>query len=325
MFDNNTYYSMAKKSEKCGWENDIQWEGRRQFIETHMGTLPIEQLEALSVVWANMKFLGCRYPQATEARVHELEDRCPVDIQKDVKRKQEEAKKKAIIKDFILYVRDSSGEEQNPIGLLYGNAQRAKKAIEFQELGLNEKHSFSCAVVIDDILVATGEGMTKKDAKRNCAERAVQILRKSQPVVDELKSHEKAHVIERNQLADGKNIEPPKIPESNLGSRMLRKMGWTGGGVGREGNKGRADPIMVCGVQERRGLGQNSCETEVNKMSVKNTIQNFMMDSSKKELRFSSTLSKEDRAIVHKVCQQYGLRHKSFGGGQDRYLVISKQ
>ena len=264
---------MAKKSEKCGWENDIQWEGRRQFIETHMGTLPIEQLEALSVVWANMKFLGCRYPQATEARVHELEDRCPVDIQKDIKRKQEEAKKKAIIKDFILYVRDSSGEEQNPIGLLYGNAQRAKKAIEFQELGLNEK----------------------------------------------------AHVIERNQLADGKNIEPPKIPESNLGSRMLRKMGWTGGGVGREGNKGRADPIMVCGVQERRGLGQNSCETEVNKMSVKNTIQNFMMDSSKKELRFSSTLSKEDRAIVHKVCQQYGLRHKSFGGGQDRYLVISKQ
>lgn len=313
-----------KQCVKCEWENEIHWEGRRQFLEAHKGTLPTQQLEALSMVWANMKFLGCRYPPGTEARVNELEKRFPVDIPKEIKRKQEEGKKNPIIKNFILYVRDSEGP-QNSISLLYGNSQRAKKTIEFQELGLNDKRLFSCAVIIDNILIATGEGSSKKDAKRDCANRAVEILRASQPVVDELKLHEKAHVVEKQQLVEGKNIEPPKIPESNLGSQMLRKMGWTGGGVGREGNKGRVNPVMVYGVQERRGLGQVCHETGINRMAVKNTIQKFVMDSSKRELRFSCSLSKDDRAIVHRICQQHGLRHKSFGEAVDRYLVISKQ
>lgn len=313
----------ANQCVKSGWENDIQWAGRRQFIEAHQQTLPIQQLEALSMVWANMKFMGCRYPQETEARVYELEERCPVDIPKEIQRKQEEGMKKTIIKNFTLYVRDSQGT-QDSISLLYGNSQRAKKAIEFQELGLNEKNLFSCAVVIDNILISTGEGSTKKDAKRNCADRAVDILRACQPVIDELKCHEKAQVVDKDQLVKRKDIEPPRIPESNLGNQMLRKMGWTGGGVGREGNEGRADPVMVYQVDKRQGLGHGE-DSGINMRSVKNTVQNFMMDSSKKELRFSSALCKEDRAIVHKVCQQFGLRHKSFGEGDDRYLVISKR
>ncbi len=321
-----TNYKMAAGEgvRKSVWENEIQWEARREFIQTHTGTIPIDQLDALSMVWANMKFLGCRYPEATEETVKQLEASCTraMDIPAEIKRKQDEGRKKPLIKGLILYVRDSAGP-QNPISLLHGSAQRAKKTIEFQELGQKDG-LFSCAVVIDDILVATGQAANKKDAKRTCAEQAVQILRAHQPVVDELLSHEKAQVVEKDHLATGKKVEAPRISENNLGSQMLRKMGWTGGGLGSKG-KGRADPVLVDETQGRRGLGQVATDGGVNKVSVKNTVRNFIMDNQRKELRFSSDLSKEDRAIVHKICQQYRLRHKSFGSGEDRYLVISKQ
>ena len=307
---------------KSVWENEIQWQARKDFINAHTGSIPTKQLEALSMVWANMKFLGCRYPELTEQKVQELEANCPraMDIPAEIKRKQDEGKK-PLIQGFTLYVRDSVGPE-NPISLLHSNSQRAKKTIEFQELG-HSSGFFTCAVVIDNILVATGKAANKKDAKRNSAEQAVQILRMRQPVVDELLTHKKAQVVEKNHLATGKRIDAPRISENNLGSQMLRKMGWTGGGLG-SGGKGRADPVLVDETQGRRGLGQDTTDEGVNKVSVKKTVQNFIMDNHRKELRFSSDLSKEDRAIVHKICQQYGLRHKSFGAGEERYLVISK-
>jgi hypothetical protein len=309
---------------KSVWENEIQWEARREFIEANRGTIPIEQLDALSMVWANMKFLGCRYPGPTEDRVQQLEAGCTraMDIPAEIKRKQDEGNKKQLIKGLTLYVRDSAGPE-NPICLLHGNAQRAKMTIEFQELGLKDGF-FSCAVVINDILVATGQASTKKDAKRTCAEQAVKILRACQPVVDELLLHQKAQVVEKDHLASGKKVDAPRISENNLGNQMLRKMGWTGGGLGSQG-KGRADPVLVDETQGRQGLGKDVTDDGVNKVSVKNTVRNFIMDNHRKELRFSNDLSKEDRAIVHKICQQHGLRHKSFGTGEGRYLVISKQ
>ena len=309
---------------KSVWENDIQWAARREFIEAHRGTIPFEQLEALSMVWANMKFLGCRYPEQTEERVRRLESSCSqaMEIPAEIKRKQDEGKKKPIIKGLTLYVRDSEGPE-NPIGLLHRSVQRSKKTMQFQELG-QKQGQFSCAVVIDDILIATGETTTKKEAKRQCAERAVQILRACQPVVDELVLHQKAQVVEKDHLATGREVEAPRISENNLGSQMLRKMGWTGGGLG-SGGKGRADPVLVDETRGRRGLGRDVSDGSVNKTSVRNTVRNFIMDNKQKKLRFSSDLSKEDRAIVHTICQQHGLRHKSFGSGNDRYLVISKQ
>lgn len=46
------------------------------------------------------------------------------------------------------------------------------------------------------------------------------------------------------------------IPESNVGSKMLRKMGWTGvGGVGAAGREGIAEPVSLDAVINREGLG----------------------------------------------------------------------
>ena len=88
--------------------------------------------------------------------------------------------------------------------------------------------------MIDNILIATSEGPTKKEAKRSCAEKAVEILRKTQPVIDVPLSHKKAKVVEKDELYQGQEKKLPRLPERKIGSKILRKMGWTGGGGGGE-------------------------------------------------------------------------------------------
>jgi len=51
------------------WESKHEWVARISFIEDHLPTYGFERALSLSMVWANMKFLGCRYPNATEQLV----------------------------------------------------------------------------------------------------------------------------------------------------------------------------------------------------------------------------------------------------------------
>ncbi|XP_065882610.1 uncharacterized protein [Dysidea avara] len=51
------------------WEARHEWIARISFIEDHTPTYGFERALSLSMVWANMKFLGCRYPTATEQLV----------------------------------------------------------------------------------------------------------------------------------------------------------------------------------------------------------------------------------------------------------------
>ena len=80
---------------------------------------------------------------------------------------------------------------------------------------------------------------------------------------------------------------------------------------------------MVTGVDGKRGLGQHSANKDLHHESIKQVLMDFI-NGTDNDIKFSSELAKEDRALVHKLCQQFGLRHQSFGKGEDRYLVVSK-
>lgn len=56
------------------WEPRHEWESRVKFVEDNVGDHGLEKAVTLSIVWANMKFLGCSYPQGTE----KLVDKYPV-------------------------------------------------------------------------------------------------------------------------------------------------------------------------------------------------------------------------------------------------------
>ena len=305
----------------CLWETDLQWKARLQFIETWKDHYPADKLSALSMVWANMKFLGCRYPAKTEEIVSELESKAAISIPDKAMRKP-----KPLIENFTIYEPEEGDKStnNNPQSILYRSAQKSKKTITFDDLGINsETGFFACAVTIADKVIAVGEGAGKKQAKRNSAENALAILRPRQPVV-RVGSHESAQCVSRTELVSKAYEKAPSIAEDNIGNRMLRKMGWTGsGGIGKEG-QGRAEPVMAVGTDRRFGLGSDCTQgAEVKKTSVQSVLVSFISGRDR-EIKFSNDLSKEDRALVHKISQQYGLKHRSFGKGDDRYLMVSK-
>lgn len=312
-------------AERCLWESEFQWKARSQFIETWKDYYPEDALAALSMVWANMKFLGCRYPAKTEEIVSELESKAAISIPAKAVRKP-----KPLIENFTIYEPEEGDEStnNNPVSILNESAQKSKKTISFDDLGVNrETGSCSCAVTIASKIIAVGEGTGKKQAKRNAAENALAILRPRQPVKrvgSRAQQHESAACVSKTELVSKAYEKAPSIAEDNIGNQMLRKMGWSGsGGIGKEG-QGRAEPVMAVGTDGKFGLGCDPTQgAKVRKSSVQDILLSFISGPDR-EIKFSNELSKEDRALVHKISQQYGLKHRSYGKGDDRYLVVGK-
>jgi len=80
---------------------------------------------------------------------------------------------------------------------------------------------------------------------------------------------------------------------------------------------------MVTGVAGKQGLGQSSFQ-DINKETIKKVLVDFLAGP-EMDLRFSNQLKKEDRALIHKVSEELGLRHQSYSTGADRYLLVSKK
>ena len=142
------------------------------------------------------------------------------------------------------------------------------------------------------------------------------------------------------QAADSDNIDVTReeimgeiekqfkpIPSDNVGNQLLRKMGWKGGGIGAEGNKGIEDPITVNQVIDRQGLGCHSSSGVSTKFNtyVREILLKYVKSKKQKDLVFTSEFSKEERAIIHQEARRYNLKSNSRGNGEDRHLIISRK
>ena len=319
-------------------------------METFKDRMPDDRNASLSMAWANWKFLGCHYHPAVQSLLQELDSELPSDIKEMVEKKPahgaptkvnfvaaSSSNKKPfvenrsspdtiIIKGLTIY--EPENGEGNAVSILNESAQKSKKTIEFQDLGSKmepgkNEPDFSCAAVIDEKLVATGSAKNKKDAKRDAATKALEILKKSQPCVTKKLQHDDVSTVEKGDLVKAAYHSASKIDESNVGNQLLRKMGWTGsGGLGKDGI---SEPIFVDGADGRKGLGQNDTNKSIKRSSVEDVLMKFIREQKEEEIKFSNDLSKDERALIHRISQKYGLKHKSFGTGEKRYLVISRK
>ncbi|XP_039247577.2 3'-5' RNA helicase YTHDC2-like [Styela clava] len=78
----------------------------------------------------------------------------------------------------------------------------------------------------------------------------------------------------------------------------------------------------------RKGFGKKPamkiCVEEEVRMAVELKIDQFLAGD-EQELEFPSSFSSTDRAYIHKICVQYGLKSKSKGKGVNRYMTIKKK
>ncbi|KAK7922166.1 hypothetical protein WMY93_009068 [Mugilogobius chulae] len=114
-----------------------------------------------------------------------------------------------------------------------------------------------------------------------------------------------------------------EIKEDNIGNQLLRKMGWKGGGLGRDG-VGIAEPIKVKEQFSREGLGMDA-DIQLKKRDLEDVIRNYASSDRQDDLRFSSELTNDERKQIHQISQKYGLRSKSYGQGKQRFLIVSRK
>ena len=233
------------------------------------------------------------------------------------------------IKGLKLYLPGDTGVDIdpaslfNPIGIITNSCQKCKNSCEFVEEA--QAHLFKYILYIDGRLIAETVGSIKKDVKKQCAEKGITYLRKYQEVILKDKiNHDKVTEIDKKNLVKDSYTNAPKISSNNMGSKMLKKMGWDGSsGVGKFSH-GISEPIFVESVENRAGFGHSFDDRTVRKGSVETALLNFLRDPAETEIKFSKDLTKEDRALVHRLCKKYHLKHKSFGKNEDRYLVVTK-
>ncbi|XP_070616010.1 NF-kappa-B-repressing factor [Erythrolamprus reginae] len=243
-----------------------------------------------------------------------------VQVQKVSGAARNPAKKKSL-KDLVVYE-----NSMNPVCTMNDTAQFNKMTVEYvfeRMTGMRWK----CKVMLENELIAEAIGI-KKTVKHVAAEEAVKVLKKTQPtVVNNLKKGTIEDVISRNEIC-GRSAEEAlkqQIKEDNIGNQILRKMGWTGGGLGKSG-EGIREPIAVKEQFKREGLGLDvERGSQITKKDIEQIIQNYAFSERKIDLTFSTELTNDERKQIHQIAQKYGLKSKSHGQGRDRYLVVSRK
>jgi hypothetical protein len=125
--------------------------------------------------------------------------------------------------------------------------------------------------------------------------------------------------------------------------RIMTKLGWLPGQplgrcVGLGLTNGAVLPSQLAflydspygqrGYNEHAGLGSFADwfdKPAVNRVSIHQQLADFLFNSKQSQCMFTNALSKVERALVHDLADEYGLAHKSYGKGEERYLVVSKR
>lgn len=107
-----------------------------------------------------------------------------------------------------------------------------------------------------------------------------------------------------SQLAAGAadNFSSNRLNASNVGFKMMQQLGWSGGGLGNDGD-GRAEPVAIEMQLNRAGLGMAAATADNEQLNHR-----YMVDCLREyvnnvdnihELVFAEDFSKEERAKLH--------------------------
>lgn len=224
-----------------------------------------------------------------------------------------------------LVVVQNSGSNCDPIVTLSrtADANRLRGTYEYEF----KNSEFVCTYILGHREVKQATGSTKQEARAKAAAASLACLQSIAPT------------LRRKRLVDGQGPEVTKdevgapggssssheqIDSDNVGHKLLKMMGWSGGGIGKEG-LGIIDPIMVKETSGRQGLGftGGSIATNSNfKSRIHQLLQEFSNTVVLQDLVFSPEFDNEERKFVHSTARRYGLKSVSVDGPDGRFLTV---
>ncbi|GFN77618.1 NF-kappa-b-repressing factor [Plakobranchus ocellatus] len=234
--------------------------------------------------------------------------------------------------DFIIVEpmeREKGGYKCTPMCIFSSSASFSGLLLENEFTVLGQR-AIRCIAKLEGQIVGEGTGTSKKHAKSEAASNALERLR---PLCWNLKvkGPDAAEVISRGELLQEVEQKDEAIGENNVGNQMLRRMGWKGGGVGKDG-AGIVEPVSAQGVRGRAGLGLTSSAAggaDFNpaafREKVKIALKNYVASGSKEHLKLSAEYNKEERIIIHEEAMKFKLRSSSSGRGEKRAVTIRRK
>ncbi|CAG5124277.1 unnamed protein product, partial [Candidula unifasciata] len=211
-------------------------------------------------------------------------------------------------------------------------AHTLRRSADFNHMLLEYEYFFKgdaarCVVKIESNVLADVNGPSKMAAKNMAASKALQKLKDICWVIKtkkEVDSHNK--ICKEDMLNELYDQSDEVIGDDNVGNRLLRKMGWYGGGVGKHGS-GIVEPVSLSNVLNREGLGLSAKKeiTEEYKRRVKQVIENYASSGDQEDLVFSYEFRLNERQVIHDECRRLNLNSKCRGKGRKRYLCVSRK
>ena len=212
--------------------------------------------------------------------------------------------------------------------LLEASAGKSRVSIDYKSNLVDGKHRVS--LHINNMYVGFATETTFKGAKNAVSDNCLAFLRKrGVATLKEVQVDECNLDVVGREVLEGSGNGPiiqqaEKIDEDNIGCKLMKAMGWKSDtGLGKDG-QGMKDPILASGQLNRGGIGSYSAEVGISKLTVRDRILEFLRDSDKLVMEFSSDLSSCERKMVHTLAGKYGLKHKSSGGKSNRTLRVWK-
>ncbi|GAB1600919.1 uncharacterized protein LOC115216311 [Argonauta hians] len=233
--------------------------------------------------------------------------------------------RKQPISDWIEFLIMSNAMVNNATAILRRSANFNKMPIEY--VFQPAANGTSCRLILNEESLMECVAISKAKAKKEVSKKALDWLQErcwSILIKQTADSNEVS--LSRDELMNEiQRKQPQAIPSDNVGNQLLRKMGWAGGGIGAEGNKGIENPITVDQVIDRQGLGCRSGVSAQFDNSVRDVLVNYVKSRNQNDLVFAANFSKAERAIMHKEARKLNLKSVSRGSGVSRYLVISRK
>lgn len=151
-------------------------------------------------------------------------------------------------------------------------------------------------------IIGEGSGDSKKIAKKFADEDLIATLKQNcYTIKNKLQYYSAENVIKPRDQNESSSSSPSifgKLQEDNLGFRMLKMLGWSGGSLGSKENEGIVDPVNLEIKIGRKGLGAESNE-KFDQKYIRNLLKNFKDNEVEYDLVFSEDFTKEERAQIH--------------------------
>lgn len=184
------------------------------------------------------------------------------------------------------------------------------------------KNLFKSVITLGGHYLCEAVAMTAKEARVLAVSCGLQKL-KQQCYTVLYKGRLVGQDVNQSDLNPESKTPQEQTEGNNIGGKLMKMMGWTGGGLGKD-SQGIVEPIQAATTVRRGGLGVPVTMTGRKfETAVRQYIQNWLQDGARQDLVFSNDFSKEDRKIVHKIAASLGAKSKSYGTNAERRLVVS--